>query len=193
MPKLLLLIVGMPGSGKTVVADIIAKKFNAAEVHSGDIIREEVRARGLKYSPTTDAAIAHWFHTGGREILIAQRIWAKVKKKRKDIVVIEGLRSPSQLKEIERLSGQKPVIINISAPFRIRHAREHKRGRFGKKESEAYLRFRDRDELKRGLGKLMRRADYRIDNRGTKKQLEKAVVALIEKLMQKYKYSKPEV
>jgi dephospho-CoA kinase len=183
MPKLLLLIVGMPGSGKSVAADMIAEKFDAAKFSGGDIIREEVRSRGLKYSPMADMAIAHWFHTGGREKLISKRIWEKAKRARKRIVVIEGVRAPQQLDYLAEMSGQKPVVIAITAPFRVRHAREHARGRFGKKESEAYLAKRDKSELKIGLGRLMRKADYSINNKGSKEDLEKAVTGLVETIL----------
>lgn len=193
MPKLILVIVGMAGSGKSYAADLIVKHFDAKDVHSGDVIREEIRARGLKYSPTADMAIAHWFHTGGREKLVAKRVWKKVKNSRKEMIIIEGLRSPSQLKVIEELAHEKPVMISITAPFRIRHAREHARGRFGKAESEAYLRKRDTLETKHGMGKLMRKADYKIDNSGTTKQLENSIIPLVENLRQKYKYSRAEV
>lgn len=183
MPKTILLIVGMPGSGKSVAADIIARKFNGAEVHSGDIIRAEIRARGLKYSPKADMAIAAWFHTGGREVLVAQRVWDKVKRIRKPLVIIEGFRSRSQVKALSELAGQRPIIIAITAPFRLRHARELARGRFGRKESEAYLRKRDKIELGHGEGNLVRSADYRIDNTGTLRELEGKVSALVAGLL----------
>jgi len=183
MPKLLLLIVGLAGSGKSVAADIIAEKFDATKFSGGDIIRDEVRSRGLKYSPMADMAIAHWFHTGGREKLISQRIWEKARRARKHVIVIEGVRAPQQLDYLTEMSGQKPVIIAITAPFRVRHAREHARGRFGKKESEAYLAKRDKSELKIGIGRLMRKADYKISNKGTQQELEEKVRTLVTELL----------
>jgi dephospho-CoA kinase len=182
MPKLLLVIVGMPGSGKSTAADAIAKKFNAAEVHSGDIIREEIHARGLEFSPTADMAIAHWFHTGGREKLVVQRVWERVKLARKPVIVIEGLRSPSQLNYLKELSGLEPVLIAVNAPFRLRYAREIARGRFGKSESLSYLRKRDKLELEHGQGKLIRKAKYSISNKGTEQELEEKAVALVSQL-----------
>lgn len=183
MPKLLLVIVGMAGSGKSYAADMIVKKFNAAEVHSGDIIREEIRNRGLEYSPTADMAIAHWFHEGGREKLVVQRVWEKAKKLRKPVIIIEGLRSPSQLKMLKQLSGQEPVLIAVTAPFKLRHEREHKRGRFGKTESEAYLHKRDKLELGHGVGKLIKKAKYTVSNKGTAQELEQKVTALLTELL----------
>ena len=115
--------------------------------------------------------------------MLFRSVWNKVKRKRKSVIVIEGFRSPKQLKMLEQLSGQKPVIIAITAPFRVRHAREHARGRFGKKESEEYLRKRDKLELSHGEGRIIRMADYKINNSGSKEDLEKAVVKLMETLL----------
>ena len=87
MQKKLILIVGLPGSGKSTVADFLKNKFNAVIVHSGDIIREEIKRRGWEYNPKTDALIAHWFHTGGRERLVVERVWIKIKKSRKKLII----------------------------------------------------------------------------------------------------------
>jgi dephospho-CoA kinase len=166
----------MPGSGKSLAADIIARHLKAFVFHSGDIIREEIAARGLPYTPETDREIARWFHTRGRERLLAERVWQKVKGK--DIVVLEGFRSKQSVARLEELSRTKPVILAITVPFKIRAARELARGRFGKAETLSYLRARDRLEVAHGLRELIKAADYKIDNSGTKRQLEKALITL---------------
>ena len=78
--KNLIVIVGLPGSGKTFASEIIKSKFKADTFHTGDIIRQEIKRRGWKYTPKTDTFIAHWFHSQGREKLLLSRLWNQIKK-----------------------------------------------------------------------------------------------------------------
>lgn len=182
MPKKLILIVGLPGSGKSTAADFIKRKFNADIVHSGDIIREEVKRRGLEYNPKNDALIAHLFHTGGREKLVVRRVWDKIKRSKKKLIVIEGLRSEKQLKYLENIAKIKPIVISIVASFDVRAKRELKRGRFGKEESIKYLRFRDKLEKSHGEGKIIKKAEYKIDNsRLNERQTDKKIYEIMKK------------
>jgi len=164
MQKKLIVIVGLPGSGKSTAADFIKKKFNSVIFHSGDIIREEIKRRGLKYTPKTDAFVANWFHRSGREKLLVRRIWEKIKKSNKKLIVIEGLRSYDQLRYLEKITMARPVVIAIMASFNVRLERELKRKRFGKDESLSYLKLRERLEKSHGIERLIRKADYKIDN-----------------------------
>jgi dephospho-CoA kinase len=186
MSKKLILIVGLPGSGKSAVADFLKRKFNAGIVHSGDIIREEIRRRGLEYTPKNDALIAHWFHTGGREILVVKRVWNKIRKSNKKLIVIEGLRSEKQLKYMEKIAKIRPVVISVVASFKVRVKRELKRGRFGKEESIKYLRFRDKLEKSHGEDKLIKKADYTIDNsKLNMKQTDDKISEIMKKILTK--------
>ena len=160
----IIVVTGLPGSGKTTVADYIESKYNAKVLHTGDIIRDEIKRRGLKYTPENDAKIAHWFHTGGREKLVVRRIWDRASKSRKKIIVIEGFRSYSQMKILEKMSKTRPSVISVEASQIVRVKRELSRGRFGKAESVKYVKFRDKLEKSHGIGELMANADHRIDN-----------------------------
>jgi dephospho-CoA kinase len=186
MPKKLILIVGLPGSGKSTAADFIERKFNADIVHSGDVIREEVKKRNLNYNPETDAMVAHWFHTAGREELLVKRVWDKIKKSKKNLIVIEGLRSDDQLRYLERIAKNKPFIISIIASFKVRVQRELKRKRFGKKESIDYLKFREKLERMHGIDRLLEKADHTIDNSKLSiKQTDAKLYKLIKEILTK--------
>src|SRR2546426_12434972 len=91
--KKIILIVGIYGSGKSLAAEIIKRRFKAEKFSTGDIIREEIKRRGWKYTPENDSMIANWFHKGNREKLLVKRIWSKIRKSKRKFIVIEGFRS----------------------------------------------------------------------------------------------------
>jgi len=184
MKKALILIVGLPGSGKSFAADAIKKHFHAKVLKTGDVIREEIKRRGWKYNPENDKKVRLWFHTG-REHLIVKRLWEKMKNY-KGVVVIDGLRSPKELAMFKKIYKGNIFLIKIKSSFKVRAQRSIKRGRFGKEESIKYLKQRDKSELSDlvGLKQLLRKADYVIDNsKLTKKQMEKKVVSLIKSII----------
>ncbi|MBU3957511.1 MAG: AAA family ATPase [Nanoarchaeota archaeon] len=179
--KLILCIIGLPGAGKTTVAGIIRKKFSACLFESGDVIREEVRRRGLRYTKENDRKIAEWFHAG-RERLIISRLSDRMKTCGGKIIVAEGFFAPEEISMLGNIG--KTVLIAVAAPSAVRYRREMLRRRFSG-ESEKYLRERDRRELSEGLGKLLKKSDYKLPNSTTRKELERRTVALAKKILEK--------
>ena len=184
MKKALILIVGLPGSGKSFAAGVIKKHFHAKVLETGDVIREEIKRRGWKYNPENDKKVRLWFHTG-REHLIVKRLWKKMKNC-KGTVAIDGLRSPKELAMFKKIYKGNIFLIKIKSSFKVRAQREINRGRFGKLESIKYLKERDKSELNDlvGLRQLLKKAEYTIDNsKLTKKQMGKKVVSLIKSII----------
>jgi dephospho-CoA kinase len=177
--------VGLAGSGKSTISRFIKDKFNADIFHTGDIIREEVRRRGLERTTKNEILIANWFFANRkREKIIIERIAEKIKKSNKKIIVIEGLTTYENLKYLEKLVEIKPIVLSITAALNVRVKRESKRGRFGKKRNIEYVKSRDDLEKSRGIGKLMKKADYTIDNsRLSKKQANDKVYKLIKEIL----------
>ncbi|QQG39552.1 MAG: AAA family ATPase [Candidatus Aenigmatarchaeota archaeon] len=162
---MLVVIVGMPCSGKTTALDV-CKELGADPVSSGDVVREEIEKRGLPYTEETDRDVAGWFHEKGRERVLVQRVLARLKSNPKtDFVAIDGLRDVVQLKILEELAGVKPVVISVEAPFGERLRRCLLRKRF-EEEDKAYLLSRDEVENARGLGRLISKADHAFDTEG---------------------------
>jgi len=175
------IVVGLPASGKSVLAKALAKKFHAKYIATGDIVREEIKRRGLRYTPETDKKMRNWFHAG-REHLIATRLWKKIKSS--EIVFVDGFRSPLEKRVLVKISKTRPMVISVEASFEVRAKRLKARHRFSGAETNSYLRKRDRSELSFGLGKLMRNADFRINNnRLTEKQTTKRAEAILMKIL----------
>ncbi len=180
LQKLVICLVGLPGAGKSTIAKIIKKNFSASVFETGDVIREEIKRRGLPYTKENDERVSRWFHAG-RERLIISRTASKMKSSGCRIAVVSGFFAPE---EYRMLGGTgRTVLIAVVADFRKRYRRELLRKRFAS-QTEKYLRGRDRRELGEGLGKLLKAADYMIINASGKRELEKRVVALLKKILE---------
>jgi dephospho-CoA kinase len=165
--KSLLLIVGMPGSGKSTAAQA-AKALGFRVFSFGDIVREEVRRLKLAENEENVERVANWFHSG-REYLLAHRLEKKLHKihTAKPFYVIEGARSPKQLKELKGHFNVK--ILAVVLPQRIRWARQLSRHRSDIR-TQKDARERDARESRYGIEKLLARADWRISSNCNEKE-----------------------
>ncbi len=182
----ILIIAGMAGSGKTVCSNL-AKRMNIFTLTSGDIIRDEIKRRGLQYNEQNDLKIARWFNKRDREKLLAKRLAEKIKEhdnpKR---IVIEGLRSPDGVNELKRvLKGEDITILAIHSSPSIRYRREKKRPRFAGK-GYRMIKIRDRQEIKHGLAELISMADEIIVNNKSLKEFNITVKDKLIKMLNIY-------
>jgi adenylate kinase family enzyme len=74
MKNALILIIGLPGSGKSFAASVIKKRFHARVFETGDVIREEIKRRGWKYTPKNDAKVRDWFHSGREHMIVESQV-----------------------------------------------------------------------------------------------------------------------
>lgn len=162
---MLLLIVGMPCSGKTTALDV-CRSLGARILSSGDVVREEIARQGLPYNERTDRDVAGWFHEKGRERLLVERVLVKVGgDPQRQFIALDGLRSAVQLRHLQEMAGVKPVIVALEASPEERLKRCLSRHRFPH-ETKAYLLSRDETERERGLEGLIKLADYRFNTNG---------------------------
>lgn len=159
--KSILLIVGMPGSGKTTAVEA-AKKRGFRVFSFGDIIREEVRRRKLTENEENVERVANWFHSG-REYLLAHRLEKKLSKihTTKPFYVVEGARSPKQLSELKEHFNVK--ILAVTLPQRIRWQRQLSRSRSDIRTLND-AKERDERELGYGISHLISQSDWRISS-----------------------------
>ena len=178
-----IVIVGMPGSGKTVFSDI-SKKLGIFTLTSGDIIREEVKNRGLVLNEFNELKIARWFNRSSNEELIAQRIYEKIKNAEyPSKVVIQGIRSPQAFNELKRLlKGEKVTLLAIHSLPEIRYKREKERKRYDGKEDKM-IKLKDKQQLEHGLGKLIFMADEKIVNNNSLSKFKKTVKNKLIKIL----------
>jgi dephospho-CoA kinase len=169
----LLVIVGMPGSGKSVAAEE-ARRLKISAVKFGEVVYEEVKRRKLALTKENIALVSNWFHSSHVRLMVA-RLRRKIPKG--EFALVDGARDPKQVAELKK--HYRIELLAITAPATVRWRRELKRKRTEDIATLADLKKRDKRELGYGLGKLIRKADYRIANTGTRKQLKSKVRKLL--------------
>ena len=177
--KTVIVVVGMPGAGKSLASSVAAKRGVPVFV-SGDIIRAEAKRK--KLSPTRKNLGRLMLRIREEEGMgaVAKRLAPLIDKIDKTQFVYEGARS---VEEIEELNKKYHVFtIAIHASPKSRFSRLQKRRRSDRPRNWTDFLERDNRELKVGVGTLIAIADRVVENEDTKNDLKRRTGRLLRTL-----------
>ncbi len=178
--RYLIAVVGMAGSGKSVVCDAIEKR-GFTKIYFGGITIDEVKRRGLAVSEENEKKIREEFRKkhgmAAYAILSLPKINAALKKGN---MLIDGLYSWSEYVFLKKEFGDKLVVVAVHASPKTRALRLAQRNI--RPLSSEELASRDAAEIEH-LEKAgpIAVADVVIINEGNKKELAQQIVAFFKK------------
>lgn len=163
----------MPGAGKATVRKILAS-LGCATVVMGDEIREEVKRRRLKPTAENTGIVMLKLREEEGPDVVAKRCIQKIKKKRANLIIIDGIRS---LNEVATFKEHFPSfnLLAVHTSPRKRFQRLFRRKRSDDPKNFKSFRARDLRELSVGLGNVIAMSDLLIINEGSKAQLKTRV------------------
>ncbi|MEM0340342.1 MAG: AAA family ATPase [Acidilobaceae archaeon] len=179
-------VTGLPGSGKSLVAQVIAEYLKLPLISMGDLVREEVKRRGLELTPWNLEVVAIELRRERGSSVVAQMLLEEVKRRglSSEGLVVDGVRSLEEVKVLSSLG--RVCVVGVFAPPRLRFERLLKRGRVGDVKSLEEFKMRDWYNLNYGIGNLLALADYMIVNDSTPEDLARASRAVAEEIRVAY-------
>jgi len=176
---LIFCITGMPGSGKSLVADA-ARQLGFRVISMGDVIRYEAERRGIVKSPKSlGTLMLRLRHEEGSDV-VAKRCLALVQASNSP-VLIEGVRSLDELNYFKRNADVRLIAVHASPSTRF--DRLLKRGRPDDPKDRATFDGRDLRELRVGIGSIIALADHVFVNEGTLDDIGASAKAFFEGLL----------
>ncbi|MEM1873879.1 MAG: AAA family ATPase [Acidilobaceae archaeon] len=160
-------VTGLPGSGKSVVARVIAEELESPIISMGDLVREEVRRRGLELTPWTLETVATKLREEKGSLAVAYLLLEEIKRRELEsqTLVVDGVRSLDEVRVLRSLG--RVCVVGVFAPPKLRLERLLRRGRAGDVKSIEEFKMRDNFNLSYGVGNLLALADYMIVNDST--------------------------
>jgi len=169
-PKLTL-ITGMPGSGKTTLADLLRERGYRV-MTMGDVIRAEAERRGLTPSPATLGQVAQALREEGGESVIAERCCELLGEAPQPLQAIDGIRS---MREVETFRKHfQTLLVAVHASPSTRFKRLKARGRSDDPQDPKVFHQRDARELGFGVGEAIALADIMLVNEGSVEDLHRS-------------------
>ncbi len=177
--KTLIAIVGLPASGKSTAIEAV--KELAPVIIMGDVIRTEVLCRALEPSPENIGTIAEELRKEYGKDIIAKRCIEKINTIDESVILIDGVRS---LSEVALFREHWPTyVIAITCSNQTRFKRIKTRGRADDSTDDEQIRKRDQRELQFGLGDVIERAEYKIENEKDIESLKRKVMNYVKGLL----------
>lgn len=177
----LILITGMAGSGKTTLAQMM-KQNGYRVLTMGDVIRNEVKFRGLPSNPENLGEMAKEIREHGGDAAVAKKCIPLIIGEVNTLVAVDGIRSLDEVYVFEEAFNIILVAVHASPETRFQRLRN--RGRSDDPKDKAHFRIRDHRELGFGMGNAIALADLMIINENGLLDLEKGLEIFLERINQ---------
>jgi dephospho-CoA kinase len=182
--KLVIGLVGMPGSGKSVVV-FAARESGYGVVVMGDVVREEARRRFLEPNPENLGRIMLDLRQNEGNNVIAKRCIPKIEKAKEYRVIVDGIRSISEVEEFKHHFPKFSLIAIHSSP-ETRFKRLYRRQRSDDPNRWEIFHERDMRELSVGLGNVIALAEFMIVNEEERTIIKEKSKQLMRKVEEKW-------
>jgi len=182
--KLVIGLVGMPGSGKSLVVEA-AQRRGYTVVVMGDVVREETRKRGLELNPKNVGQVMLELRKAGGNGVIAEKCVPRIQSEESERVLVDGLRS---LHEVDVFKAHFPKfsLVAVHASPEIRFKRLNHRRRSDDSDEWEVFCERDLRELSVGLGNAIAMAENIIVNENSRKETNAKVEEVLRRVEEKW-------
>jgi len=182
--KLVVGLAGMPGAGKSVVVTV-ARESGYSVVVMGDEVREVAKRRSVEPTPENLGKIMLELRRNEGEAVIAKMCVPKIERAVGQRVIVDGVRSLSEVEEFKRHFPSFSFVAVHASP-ETRFKRLYHRQRSDDPKSWDVFRERDMRELSVGLGNAIAMADHMIVNEGEMEAVKRKVREVLRRVEEKW-------
>jgi len=177
-------LAGMPGAGKSAVVGVANGKGYGVVV-MGNVVREEAERRSMEPTPENLGKIMLELRQTQGNSFIAKKCVPKIDVAKEQKVIVDGIRSLSEVEEFKKHFSQFTLIAIHSSP-ETRFRRLYRRQRSDDPENWEIFHERDMRELSVGLGNAIAMAEHIIINEETIEIVKEKVKEVIGKVEKKW-------
>lgn len=161
MSKLIVCLTGMPGAGKSTIADgLRSKGFDV--INMGDVVRAEAKKRNLEPTGKNLGKLMLEIREKNGPGAIAELIIEQITKSNSSVIVIDGIRSNAEIDVLRKIGKVKILAIHASTNTRFNFLT--KRGRSDDPQNQDVFNERDAREIGVGVSNSIALADESISN-----------------------------
>ena len=161
MEKLIVCLTGMPGAGKTTIADgLKSKGFD--KITMGDAVRAEAARRKIEPTGANLGKLMLELREKNGPGAVAELIKDQIVNSKYDVILIDGVRSIAEVDVLKKFGTVKILAIHASSDTRFKFL--SRRGRSDAPEDRQDFVKRDSREMGVGMSDSIALADETISN-----------------------------
>ena len=178
LTKLIVCLTGMPGAGKSTIADGLKPKGYEI-INMGNAVREEAKKRNLESTRENLGKLMLELREKNGPGAIAELVKSKIESSTSNVVLIDGVRSNDEIEVLKKFGTVKLLAVHASTDTRFDFLQ--KRGRSDDPQTKEHFEERDNRELGVGISNSIALSDYAISNIGlTKEELVEQTFKIIQ-------------
>ena len=167
MGKLIVCLTGMPGAGKSTIAEGLKLK-GYDTINMGNTVREEAKRRNLEPTRSNLGKLMLKLREENGAGAIAELIVPEIEHSKSNVILIDGIRSNDEIEILKKFGNVKLLAIHASTDTRFDFLQ--KRGRSDDPQTKKHFEERDNRELGIGISNSIALSDYAISNIGLTKE-----------------------
>ena len=167
LSKLLVCLTGMPGAGKSTIADGLKSKGYEI-INLGNAVREEAKKRNLDPTRENLGKLMLELRENNGAGAIAELAKPIIESSNANVLLIDGVRSNDEIQVLRKLGTVKLLAIHASTDTRFNFLQ--KRGRSDDPQTKEHFNERDDRELGVGVSNSIALSDFAISNIGLSKE-----------------------
>ncbi|MEO2221072.1 MAG: AAA family ATPase [Nitrosopumilus sp.] len=179
LTKLLVCLTGMPGAGKSTIAEGLKSKGYEI-INLGNAVRDEAKKRNLDPTRENLGKLMLELREKNGPGAIAELVQIKIESSTANVMLIDGIRSNDEIQVLRKFGTVKLLAIHASTDTRFNFLQ--KRGRSDDPQTKEHFEERDNRELGVGISNSIALSDFALSNIGlTKDELIKNSYEIIQR------------
>ena len=167
LTKLIVCLTGMPGAGKSTIADGLSSKGYEV-INMGNAVRQEAKNRNLEPTRKNLGDLMLELRKKNGPGAIVKLIQPQVESSTSDVILMDGVRSNDEILALKNFGTVKLLAVHASTDARFNFLQ--KRGRSDDPQTKKHFEERDGRELDVGISNSIALSDYAISNTGLTKE-----------------------
>jgi len=178
LTKLIVCLTGMPGAGKSTIAEGLKPKGYEI-INMGNAVREEAKKRNLESTRENLGKLMLELREKNGSGAIAELVKSQIESSTANVILIDGVRSNDEIQVLKKFGTVKLLAVHASTDTRFDFLQ--KRGRSDDPQTKEHFDERDNRELGVGISNSIALSDYAISNIGlTKDELIEKTFNIIQ-------------
>jgi len=161
MAKLIVCLTGMPGAGKSTIAEGLKSK-GFEKITMGDAVRAEAARRKIEPTGENLGKLMLELREKNGPGVVAELIKDQIANSKSDVIVIDGVRSIAEVDVLKKFGTVKLLSIHASTDTRFKFLSD--RGRSDAPSGHEDFGKRDSREMKVGMSESIALADETLSN-----------------------------
>ena len=166
MTKLIVCLTGMPGAGKSTIAEGLKSKGYEV-INMGNAVRNEAKKRNLEPTGPNLGKLMLELREKNGPGAVAELVKPQIQSSASDVIIIDGIRSSPEIEVLRKFGTVKLLAIHASTDTRFGFLQQ--RGRSDDPHTKENFEARDERELSVGISNPIALSDEAISNQNLTK------------------------